>query len=146
MRPARWRGAWVVRAPREKVYEVMTDFEGWPKLFPEMVKSIRVVSRTDATAVLEGDFELMGRRGRGLMNIRLSPPAGYDADNSSEELGSERETLRFEVVPEGTLYRWAVDARPRGFFNLLLGKLFGFYVRRFYERTLISPLRKALEK
>lgn len=146
MKPVRWEGAWVIRASREKVYEAMTDFENWPNVFPEMVKSVRVVSRTSTTAVLEGDFELMGRRGRGLMNIRLRPPAGYGADNASEELGDEKETLRFEDVPEGTLYRWAVDARPKGFFNHLFGALFGFYVRRFYERTLIAPLRKALEK
>lgn len=125
---------------------MMTDFENWPNAFPEMVKSVKIVSRTDTAAVLEGDFELMGRRGRGLMNIRLIPPAGYDADNASEELGNEKETLRFEETPEGTLYRWAVDAQPKGFFNHLLGKLFGFYVRRFYERALIKPLRKALEK
>jgi Polyketide cyclase / dehydrase and lipid transport len=146
MKPARWEGTWVVRAPRRKVYEAMTDFEGWPRRFPEMVKSVRVVSRTEAEAVLEGEFVLMGRRGRGRMNIRLLPPTGYDADNTSEELGSERETLRFEEVPEGTLYRWAVDARPKGFFDHLLGRLFGFYVRRYYERTLITPLRKALER
>lgn len=89
---------------------------------------------------------MMGHRGRGVMNIRLNPPAGYDADNTSEELGDEKETLRCDEAPGGTFFRWAVDARPKGLFNHLLGALFGFYVRGFYERTLISPLRKALEK
>ena len=146
MRPVRWEGEWLIRAAREEVYAAMTDFENWPNLFPRMVKSVRLTSRTDTTAVLEGEFELMGRRGRGLMNIRLKPPEGYDADNASEELGSEKETLRFEEVSGGTLFRWAVDARPKGVVNHLLGALFGFYVRMFYERTLIKPLRKALEK
>lgn len=65
VRPVHWEGAWVIRAPRERVYELMTDFEKWPEVFPDMVKSIRVVSRTEMTAVVEGDFELVGNRGRG---------------------------------------------------------------------------------
>lgn len=146
MKPIRWEGSWVIRAPRDSVYEKMMDFENWPELFPEMVKSIRVIKRTDRAAVLEGDFNLLGRRGRGLMNIRLQPPVGYDADNTSEELGDEKESLRFEEVSEGTLYRWTVDARPKGSINHLLGMLFGFFVRWYYERTLIKPLRKALER
>jgi hypothetical protein len=80
------------------------------------------------------------------MNIRPHPPSGYEADNASEELGDERETLRFEETPEGTRFKWAVDAKPKGVLNHLLGLLLGFYARRFYERTLISPLRKAMEK
>lgn len=146
MRPARWNGSWTIRAPRERVYEAMTDFENWPNLFPRMVKSIRVVSRTDAEAVLEGDFVLLGRKGRGVMRVTLDPPRGYVAANSSEELGEERETLEFEESPGGTHYRWAVEAKPKGFLNHLLGIVGGFYVRRYYERTLIVPLRKAVER
>ena len=124
----------------------MTDFERWPAVFPEMVKAIRVLERLEGRVKLEGHFELVGRAGRGVMDIRLHPPAGFDADNASQELGAEKEVLRFEEMSGGTLYRWAVDARPRGFLNHLLGRLFGFYVRRFYERTLIKPLRAELER
>lgn len=146
MRPARWKGTWMIRAPQERVYEAMTDFENWPRLFPRMVKSIRVVSRTEAEAVLEGDFELLGRTGSGVMRVTLDPPRGYVAKNTSEELGEENETLIFEEAPGGTLYRWAVEAKPNGFLNHLLGMVGGFYVRRYYERTLIMPLRKAIER
>jgi carbon monoxide dehydrogenase subunit G len=142
MRPIHWEGSWTIRAPRERVYEVMTDFENWPKLFPDLVKSIRVIRRTDTAAVLEGEFSLLGRKGHGVMHLRLHPPEGYSAENTSEELGEESETLKFEEAPEGTLYRWTVEARPKGLLNHLLGMVLGFYVRRFYERSLIGPLRK----
>ena len=91
MRPVRWRGEWLIKAPQDRVYELMTDFERWPERFPEMVKSLKVVNRGDSCATLEGEFELLGRRGRGVMSLRLRPPSGYDADNTSEELGAERE-------------------------------------------------------
>jgi hypothetical protein len=145
VKPVRFHGAWIIRAPRDRVYTLMMDFERWPELFPEMVEAIRVVSRNDKTAVLEGDFNLVGRRGHGVMNIRLRPPSGYDADNTSEELGNEKESLWFEVIPEGTLFKWEVIAEPKGVWTRLLARLLGFYVRRFYKRTLIRPLRNAVE-
>ena len=145
MKPVRWRGAWLIGAPRARVYELMTDFERWPERFPEMVKFIQVVSRADTSAVLEGEFDLLGRRGRGRMHLKLQPPSGYDADNTSAEFGREKEKLRFEEIPEGTLFKWEVEAEPKGFFDHLLGRFAGFYVRRFYEKTLIGPLKKAVE-
>ena len=146
MRTVRFHGAWVIQASRASVYELMTDFEKWPERFPKMVKAIRVVQRNEKSASLEGEFNLVGRRGRGVMNIRLHPPSGYDADNTSDELGKEKESIRFDEVPGGTLYRWEVNAEPTGLLTPLLGRLFGFYVRRFYERTLITPLKKAVEE
>ena len=146
MKPVRWEGSWTVRAPREKVYEWMTDFEHWPELMPGIVKSAHVVSRTETAVILDGEFNLLGRTGRGVMNIRLHPLAGFDADNTSKELGDEKETVRFEEIPEGTRYHWAVDARPKGVHIHLLSKFIGYFVRRFYERTIIKPLRQALEQ
>lgn len=145
MKPIRWEGAWTIRAPRDEVYRWVTDFERWAELMPGIVKSARVISRTETAVVLEGEFNLLGRKGRGVMNIRLRPPAGYDADNVSEKLGEEKEAIRLEEIPEGTLYKWAVDAMPKGIHVRLPGKFAGYFVRRFYERTIIKPLRGALE-
>ena len=80
------------------------------------------------------------------MDICLYPLTGFDAENSSEELGEEKESVRLEEVPEGTLYKWTVHARPKGFHVQLLSRFIGFFIRRFYERTIIKPLRHALEK
>lgn len=111
MRPARWTGSWTIRAPRERVFEVMTDFENWPKLFPGMVKTIRVVSRTDKVAVLEGDFELLGRKGRGVMRVTLDPPRGYATENSSAELGEEKRRSHSRRCPvaRSTDGRWRLS-------------------------------------
>lgn len=146
MKPTRWEGSWIIRAPRDKVYEWATDFEHWSELMPGIVKSARVISRTETAVVLEGEFNLLGRTGRGVMKIRLHPPAGYDADNDSAELGEEKETIRFEEIPEGTLYKWSVDAKPKGIHIHLLSKFVGYFIRRFYERTIIKPLKRALEQ
>ena len=145
MKPIRWEGSWTIRAPRDEVYRWMTDFDHWAKKMPGIVKSARVVSRTETAVVVKGEFNLLGRKGRGVMNIRLHPLAGFDADNDSEELGEEKETVRFEEIPEGTLYKWVVDAKPNGFHVRLLSRFLGYFVRRFYERTIIKPLKGALE-
>ena len=146
MKPIRWQGSWVIRAPPEKVYQWMTDFDRWAELMPDIVKSARVVSRTDSAVVLDGVFSILGREGHGVMNIQLHPLTGFDADNISEKLGEEKETVRFEQIPEGTLYKWAVDVNPRGIHIHLLSRFIGYFVRRFYERTIIKPLSRALEQ
>ncbi|MGH9947936.1 MAG: SRPBCC family protein [Pyrinomonadaceae bacterium] len=146
MKPVRWQGSWVIRAPREKVYKWMTDFDRWAELMPDIVKSARVISRTDSTVVLDGVFRILGREGRGVMNIRLHPLAGFDADNTSEKLGEEKETVRFEEIPEGTLYKWTVEVKPSGIHVHLLSKFLGYFIRRFYERTIIKPLSRAVEQ
>ena len=146
MKPIRWQGSWVIRAPPEKVYRWMTDFDRWAELMPDIVKSARIVSRTDSSVVLDGVFSILGREGHGVMTIQLHPLAGFDADNTSEKLGEEKETVRFEKIPEGTLYKWVVDVNPRGIHIHLLSRFIGYFVRRFYERTIIKPLSRALEQ
>ena len=146
MKPIRWQGSWIIHAPHDKVYQLMTDFDRWAELMPGIVKSARVVSRTESAVVLDGVFNILGREGRGVMNFRLYPLVGYDADNTSEKLGEEKETVRLEQIPEGTLYKWTVDAKPNGIHVRLLGKFLSYFIRRFYERTIIKPLRRALEQ
>ncbi|HEY0100428.1 MAG TPA: SRPBCC family protein [Pyrinomonadaceae bacterium] len=58
MKTVRWAGAWLIRAPRNEVYALMTDFERWPETLPGIVEQARVISRTDTAVVLEGDFNL----------------------------------------------------------------------------------------
>lgn len=79
------------------------------------------------------------------LNELLDTVVGFDADNISEELSSKRETIRFEETAEWMCYRWTVDAKPRGVHIHLLGKFLGYFVRRFYEQTIIKSLRQALE-
>ena len=146
MKPVRWQGSWVIRAPRDKVYQKMTDFEHWAELMPGIIKSARVVSRTNSSVILDGVFSILGRRGRGVMNIRLYPLSGYDAENISAKLGEEKEQVRLEEIPEGTLYKWTVDAQPNGIHVHLLSGFLSRFVHRFYERTIIKPLRQALEQ
>jgi len=45
MREINLKGSWVIRAPREEVYKIMTDFENMPKYFPKVAESLRIVSR-----------------------------------------------------------------------------------------------------
>lgn len=146
MKPVRWHGSWVIRAPREKVYQKMTEFDRWADLMPGIVKSARVVSRTDSVVILDGVFNILGREGRGMMNISLHPSDGYDAENISAKLGEEKENVRLEEIPEGTLYKWTVDAQPNGIHVRLLGGFLNGFIRRFYERTIINPLRRAVEQ
>ena len=45
MKTIRLERSWIVRAPREKVYEIMTDFEKVPEYFPGVAKSARIASQ-----------------------------------------------------------------------------------------------------
>lgn len=79
------------------------------------------------------------------MTIRLNRPVGYESSNVSENLGEECEFVRLEEVPEGTLYKWNVEAKPNGRVIRIFGRFLQPFIRRFYERTMINPIRKELE-
>ncbi|MFN2513174.1 MAG: SRPBCC family protein [Pyrinomonadaceae bacterium] len=146
MRVVHWRGDWIIHASRKQVYALMTDFENWPSLMPGIVKSTRVVERTDTTAIVHGVFTLLGQKGEGLMNIQLDPPHGYYAENVSRQLGKEWETLQFQEVDQGTLFIWSVKVEPKKFIVRLMAPFLSLPIRWFYKRTIILPVRRALEK
>jgi carbon monoxide dehydrogenase subunit G len=145
MKPIHWWGSWLIRAPREQVFAMMTDFDNWPRMMPRVVKSARIIERDENTVVLSGSFSILGQRGDAVMNIRLDPPGEWVAQNHSGQLGRETEIIRFEAVDLGTRLTWEVDVEPKKRVVRLVAPLLTFPIRWFYQRAIVQPLRNSLE-
>ena len=45
MKNIRLQRSWIIRAPREEVYKILTNFENTPEYFPSVAKSAHIIER-----------------------------------------------------------------------------------------------------
>jgi carbon monoxide dehydrogenase subunit G len=146
MKQIHLEGSWTIRAPRDEVYRVITDFENAPKYFPLVAKSARVVSRQGNDLVMAMETKSFGMAFQVRMTTRLCPPEGFVSENASW-LGIEHEVFMMEEVPEGTKINYTNDVEIKSRLFRLLGRiLLGWYAVRFWERAVIDKMKKMLEK
>jgi len=140
-------GSYIIRAPRQKVYEILTDLESAPKYFPRVAKSARVVNRdgNDLVAQVETKAFLGSRTFHVQMETHLRPNEGFTSTNTSS-LGVEHEVVTLEHVPEGTRLVYVNDVQVKSRIFRTLG---GFLIRnvalKYWEWAYIGKLREMLE-
>lgn len=140
-------GRWIIKAPVEKVYEMATNYKKWPEYFIGIESPIKVIKKEKNLLVVSVTLYhwLVGRH-VATLKMTLNPPHDIFAENESKTLGKERERMIFNKVPEGTEYVWINDMQPR-FLILTLGAfLLRPWIRKVYERNMISRYRAVLEK
>lgn len=140
-------GSWVIKAPREKVYEIISDFENMPKYFPKVVKAVRIVNRVGNNLTIEADVKSFGKVYKVNMNTRLRPPEGFISENESTFGTSGHEELFLEEVPEGTKinYIYEIDIH-KPWLRIVAKLLIGRFAMKSWERAVIGKLKEMLEK
>lgn len=140
-------GSHIIKAPRQKVYEILTDFESAPKHFPRVAKSARVIRRegNDIEVEVETKASLGSRTFHVHMEAHLQPDEGFTSTNTSS-LGVEHEVVTLEEVPEGTrmIYVNDVEVKSR-IFRMFAGFLIKTVALKYWERAYIGTLREMLE-
>jgi len=137
--------SWVIKAPRERVYEIMSDFENMPKNFPRVARSVKIINRDGNKLEIEAEARSFGRVFPVKMKTELRPPEGYVSDNISP-IGRGHEEFLMAEVPEGTRINYTYDYEIRNpFFRFFAKILIGWYAMRFWEKAVIDKLRKMLE-
>ena len=71
------RGSWVIRAPRDTVYAIMSDFERMPERFPDVAQSMRIVEKTGNRLRIRAEAKSFGTVFPVAMATELVPPKGY---------------------------------------------------------------------
>jgi carbon monoxide dehydrogenase subunit G len=147
VKQVRLRGVYIVKAPREKVYEVITDFERAPEYFPSVAKAVRIISRDGNDLVAEAETKAFfgSRTFKVRMEARLRPPDGFTSTNTSS-VGVEHEVMELEAVPEGTrmIYRNDFEITSR-FWRMFAGLLIKLVALKYWEHAVIKKLRRMLE-
>jgi uncharacterized membrane protein len=128
-----------IRAPAERVWEVYTDYRGWPRVFPT-IKGVRQLQGRGPSQVLEVDHV----EGRVRNQLTLRPPDQVDLWEEKRRYDASF-VNRFTTVPGGTRWTVAADIHLKGWARLLRPFL-GAYVRRQIERLQLQPVKAAAER
>jgi hypothetical protein len=142
------RGRWIVKAPVEDVFKMMTDFEKFPEHFPKVAESIQVKKRKGNDLEMEAAVKSFGKKFPVRMKTRILPGEGFISDNDSYVFGtSGHEELRLSKTPEGTSidYTYRVSIH-KAWLRVVATPLIRWYSMKFWEKAVIDELRKALER
>jgi carbon monoxide dehydrogenase subunit G len=141
------KGSWLIKAPREEVYKIMSDFENMPRYFPAVAESLQIIKRDGNDLIIKAGAKTFGRVISVDMKTRLLPPIGYISDNKSTIGTSGHEEFLMEEIPEGTKINYTYDVDLKNPLFRVFGKfLIGWYAMRFWEHAVIDKLKERLEK
>ncbi len=139
---------WLVRAPVEAVFDMMTNFEKLPKYFPKVAESVQINKRDGNYLEMEATVKSFGRKFQVKMKTQILPGKGFISDNDSYQFGtSGHEELLLSENPKGTLidYTYQVTIHKR-WLRIVATPLIKWYSMKYWEKAVIDELRKTLEK
>lgn len=139
---------WVVRAAVEYVFGIMTDFEKFPKHFPKVAESVRVIKQEGNHLEMEATLRSFGKKFSVKMKTRILPGRGFISDNDSYQFGtSGHEELLLSKHPRGTLINYTYQvAIHKKWLRVIAPPLIRWYSMKYWEKAVIDRLKKILEK
>ncbi len=139
---------WLVKAPLEEVFRVMTDFEKFPERFPKVAESVCITNRNGDFLEIDATVKSFGTSFPVKMRTQILSQRGFISDNESPAFGtSGHEELLLLACPQGTVvnYTYRVSIHKL-WLRIVAGPLIGWYSMRFWEKAVIGELKKMLEK
>jgi hypothetical protein len=139
---------WVVKAPIDSVFNIITDFEKFPEYFPKVAGSIKINKRDGNNLEMEAVAKSFGKKFKVKMNTKILPGQGFISDNESLDFGtSGHEEMLLSPHTEGTLieYTYQVSIHKK-WLRIVAVPLIRWYSMRYWEKAFIRELKKMLEK
>ncbi len=138
-------GSWVIDAPVEDVYKIISDFEKAPEYFPIVAKGMKVISRDGNNLRIEATTNTFGINFKVAMKTTLLPNEGFKSINESA-LAIEDEQFIIKPVDEGTRIEYLNNVTIKNnilrmFSRLIIGK----GALKFWEFAYINRLKKILK-
>ncbi len=142
------KGSWVIKAPIDQVFKIISDFENMPKNFPTIAESLVITKRDGNKLEIDAKAKSFGMILPVKMKTEIIPEKGYISDNESPKFGtSGHEEFLMEETEEGTRinYVYEVDIHSK-WLRVIAGPLIGWYSMKFWEKAFIDELKKKLER
>jgi hypothetical protein len=140
MKPVSLTGSWVIKAPLNSVYEVVTDFEKTPAYFPAVAKSLKIIKKNGNHLSIVAMTRTFGIPFNVKMETDLLPNKGFKSINESA-LAIEDETFLMEETPLGTQINYRNDVTIKNNFLQLFSRLLiGKPALLFWEHAYIDKL------
>ena len=139
---------WIIKAPVDDVFRIMTDFEHLPKYFPKVAESVRINKREGNYLEMEATVKSFGKKFQVKMKTQILPGKGFTSDNDSYQFGtSGHEELLLSSDANGTLidYTYQVTIHKK-WLRIIAAPLIKWYSMKYWEKAVIVELKKILEK
>lgn len=141
-------GQWLVKAPIQDVFGMITNFKKFPEYFPKVAESIQIKKQEGNYMEMDAMVRSFGKKFPVQMKTHILPEKGFISDNANFKFGtSGHEELLLSESPEGTLidytYRVAIH---KTWLRIVAAPLIRWYSMKYWEKAVINELKRALEK
>ena len=133
----------IIKAPRAKVWEVISDPEAMPK-YDKNVKSVEVHSREGNTVIKTHISIVRGQETKIKEKWTLYPQEKIETE-TLEGPADMKGLQLFEEVPEGTKVTFVMDISFKGIIGKTLGRLLAGPKLREFADEYIESLAKYIE-
>jgi carbon monoxide dehydrogenase subunit G len=138
-------GSWIINAPVEDVYRIISDFEKAPEYFPIVAKGMKVISRDGNNLEIEAATNTFGINFKVKMKTTLIPNKGFKSVNESA-LAIEDEYFTLKPVAEGTRIEYINKVKIKNnILNMFSRLIIGKGALKFWEFAYINRLKKILD-
>ncbi len=141
------KGSWVIKAPKEEIYKIISDFENMPKYFPSIAKSIHITEKQGNHQKMNAEVKSFGRVFDVKMQTELLPNIGFKSSNESSFGTSGHEEFLMENIEGGTriIYMYDIEIH-RPLLRIIGTPLIKWFAMWSWKRAFIDKLRKIVEK
>lgn len=142
------RNQWIIKAPVDEVFRIITDFEKFPEYFPKVAETIKIIKKEGSKLEIEATAKSFGKEFPVKMKTDIIPNRGFISDNDSPKFGtSGHEELLLSKHEEGTLvdYTYQVTIHKK-WLRLVATPLIKWYSMKYWKKAVIWELKKIVEK
>jgi len=139
---------WIIKAPIEDVFRVITDFEKFPERFPKVAEQIYIKKRDGNYLEIDAIVRSFGKKFPVKMKTQILPGKGFISDNESFKFGtSGHEEMLLLKSHEGTLidYTYRVSIHKK-WLGVLATPFIRWCSMKYWEKAFISEIKKSIEK
>lgn len=142
MKPILLAGTWVIDAPLQRLYEIVTDFEHAHNYFPLVAHSLKITAKDGNHLSIDAVSKTFGIPFHVKMETHVLPGKGFTSINTSI-LAIEQESFLMEEVSTGTKITYRNEVEIKNNILQLFGKiLIGKPALLFWKHAYIDRLQK----
>ncbi len=140
------QGSWIIKAPKEEIYKIVSDFETMPKYFPSIAQSIHIIGKQGNQQQMVARVKSFGKVFDVKMQTELLPNIGFKSDNESSFGTSGHEEFIIEDVKEGSKINYTYEVQiHRPILRIIGTPLIKWFAMWSWKRAFIDQLRKIVE-
>ncbi len=140
-------GSWIIKAPKEKIYPIVSDFENMPKYFPTIAESVHITEKQGSHQKMEARVKSFGKVFDVKMQTELLPNIGFRSTNESSFGTSGSEEFLMQDTEGGTriTYTYEIEIH-RPLLRVVATPLIKWFAMWSWKRAFIDKLRTIVEK